>query len=235
MAEQIPHHSAYNYVYNNPIKFIDQQGLYGEVGEATKDHETAIAKFGKDRVGDVYFNKDKNEFAFQIYGEGKDKYEHNSDAGETKAFRPDASVYNNEQYNSYTNSQKSNSDKISELSDAFGTGMDLKEGMIAYAQKSGDLGKSGEKYLKFTKRAGKFFGYTSAIAAWNQFNDNRSTGNLIKALSNTGLSIARVNPILGVTIGFMDVLGLSDQLYNKLGNAIDNSISTPSSNNPKRP
>lgn len=85
-TENIPSHSAYNYVYNNPIKVIDQQGLYGEEGDATKDHETAIAKFGNDRVGDVYFNKDKNEFAFQIYGEGKDKYEHNTDAEKLKRF-----------------------------------------------------------------------------------------------------------------------------------------------------
>lgn len=222
MAEQMPHHSAYNYVYNNPIRFIDQQGLYGEEGEATKDQETAVAKFGKDRVGDVYFNKDKNEFAFQIYGEGKDKYEHNTDEGEARAFRPDASVYNNEQYSSYANSQKSNSDKIGELSDAFGAGMDLKEGMIAYAQKSGDLGKSGEKYLKLTKGAGKFFGVTSAIVASKEFMDNRTIGNGIKAGVNITLALARnINPFIGVGIGILDVTGASDAFYNKLGNSLD--------------
>jgi RHS repeat-associated protein len=110
LAEQMPNHSAYNYVYNNPIRFTDQYGLYGEEGEATKAQETAVAKYGKDRVGDVYFNKDKKEYAFQIYGEGKDKYEHNNNEG-TVAYRPDISVYDNKQYDNYLSTSNSDQNK----------------------------------------------------------------------------------------------------------------------------
>ncbi|MBK8735416.1 MAG: RHS repeat-associated core domain-containing protein [Saprospiraceae bacterium] len=222
MAEEIPNQSAYNYVYNNPIRFLDQHGLYGEEGEATKAQESAVDKYGKDRVGDVYFNKNKNEYAFQIFGEDIDKYEHNDNEG-VVAFKPDVSVYNNDQYYEYSDKtdRLMTINSVGGIADAFGAGSDLKEGLIEQTQKIGSLGKSGENYLKYTKIAGKLLGATSAITSSMEFYENPTTANAIKATMNIALAFARVNPLTGAVIGILDVTGATDALYNSIGNSVD--------------
>lgn len=115
-----------------------------------------------------------------------------------------------------------NSDVIDKIAGVNGVNMDVKEGLIEFAKKSGDIGKSGEKYLSFTKAAGKMMGVTGAVKSWMDYNKNPSTGAIVKAFANTGLVFLRVNPFVRVGLGILDLTGGSDWFYNQVGNGINN-------------
>jgi RHS repeat-associated protein len=115
-----------------------------------------------------------------------------------------------------------NTDIVDIVATAIGVNTDVKEGVIEFAKKSGDIGKAGEKYLSLTQAAGKMMGVTSAVLSWKDWNKNPSTGALVKAFANTGLVFLRVNPFVGVGLGILDLTGGSDWFYNQIGSSIDN-------------
>lgn len=84
------------------------------------------------------------------------------------------------------------------------------------------LGKGGAKYLNTFKIIGRATGIASAGLAINDAIQNPTTGNIIQAFATTGLALVRINPLVGIGIGIMDVTRASDYLYDQLGNAIDN-------------
>jgi RHS repeat-associated protein len=112
-------------------------------------------------------------------------------------------------------------DKIDKIAGGIGVNMNVKEGMIELAKKSGDIGRAGKTYLNITKALGKATGIVGAGTAWYDYYNKPTTGGLVKALSNTGLVFIRVNPFVGVGLGILDLTGGSDWFYNQVGNGID--------------
>ena len=84
------------------------------------------------------------------------------------------------------------------------------------------LGKGGASYLNTFKIIGRATGIASAGLAINDAIQNPTTGNIIQAFATTGLALVRINPLVGIGLGIMDVTGTSDYLYDQLGNSIDN-------------
>lgn len=101
--------------------------------------------------------------------------------------------------------------------------MNLKEGLIDLAKKiaNGNIGKSGENFLKSTKILGKATGWTGAYIAWIDYQNNPTTANRIKLGASIGLAALRINPFLSIGIGILDISGGTDWLYNQAGNYWD--------------
>ncbi len=69
LADKFPTQTSYINAYNNPIKYIDVDGLYGDEAEANRQRNLAIER-GKD-VGEVY--KSGDEWMFNVV-DGKNSY-----------------------------------------------------------------------------------------------------------------------------------------------------------------
>jgi len=62
--------SPYMYVRGNPIMLVDPNGMYDDKTKAQKAQEKAVKRYGDANVGNVYFDRDKEEYGFRISRSG---------------------------------------------------------------------------------------------------------------------------------------------------------------------
>ena len=93
MADKYPNISPYHYCRWNPVSRIDVHGLFDTEKRAQKAHEKAVNHFGENRVGEIFNrgSKEKPDYAFHVYGAGKDNKTHEAPTG-VWAYRPSATI-----------------------------------------------------------------------------------------------------------------------------------------------
>lgn len=82
------------------------------------------------------------------------------------------------------------------------------------------LGKGGAKYLSVVKGLGTALGVVGAVDAGIDFYNNPTPGNFLKLSVNTALLVGKVNPIVAVGVGLLDVTGATDYMYESVDNAL---------------
>lgn len=112
-------------------------------------------------------------------------------------------------------------DKIDKIATSVGLNLGVKEGLIEFTKKSGDIGRTGNNYLKATKFLDKITGGVSAYTAWVDYQNNPNTANKIKLATNIGLVALRINPFVSLGIGILDLSGGTDWMYNQAGDYWD--------------
>jgi hypothetical protein len=117
-----------------------------------------------------------------------------------------------------------NADKVDKGTGAFGISMSIQEGIIDMGKRYGDIGKQGNRVLSVTKALGMIAGIPGAVNAWYEFSIDKTSANFIKATANSVMVFGRVNPFVAAGVGIMDVTGVSDCIYNYVGNGIDNTF-----------
>jgi RHS repeat-associated protein len=224
LADFAAPYSSYHYAFNNPLTYNDPNGLWPE---DDGPGDSFLERLWDGINGDSHYrlipreNLEKNdERKAAVYRDYEDESELD-ERGNVDEMLDLADEQNNAQGNGGGNGGV-NTDVIDEASEAVAINMSVKEGLIELAKKSGDIGTAGERYLSFTKAAGKMMGVTSTVTSWMEYNKNPTTGSFIKAATNTGLLFLRVNPFVGVGLGILDLTGGSDWFYNQVGNGIDN-------------
>lgn len=89
---------------------------------------------------------------------------------------------------------------------------------------SGSIGKGLKAYGAYLDVLGRVAGVPGAIQAWSDYSVTGSTEHLLKASVSTIMVIGKVTPYVGLTIGILDVTGVSDKAYEYLGDLYNESF-----------
>lgn len=111
--------------------------------------------------------------------------------------------------------------QLENAANGIGINAGTKEVLFGYAGKTGELSSTTSKYLRYTKILGKVTGVYSAGSSVYDAYRNPTAGNILKATFNTGMLFVRVNPLVGLGIGILDATGVSNQVFNGIGNYIN--------------
>ncbi|GAA3968246.1 hypothetical protein GCM10022407_12960 [Hymenobacter antarcticus] len=87
--------------------------------------------------------------------------------------------------------------------------------------KASEGAKGFETVGKVIDKVGKATGIVSVIKSTYEAVQNPTTGNILKATLDITLVAAKVNPLIGVAAGFLDVSGAKDAMFRKLDQEID--------------
>jgi hypothetical protein len=71
---------------------------------------------------------------------------------------------------------------------------------------------------------GWYLGISSAALSWNDYRVENSTGNLLKAITNTILIVPRINPFVGVGLGVLELTGVTDKAFDLFGDEVDKQL-----------
>ena len=67
LADAAPHLTPYRYGFNNPILFIDPDGLYETEKQANKAKSKVEKDLGAHNVGSISYDEDRNEYGFKVF------------------------------------------------------------------------------------------------------------------------------------------------------------------------
>jgi hypothetical protein len=92
-------------------------------------------------------------------------------------------------------------------------------GTIDLVEKANDFGKAGDVLGKTLKSIGVVTAVYDAYGAISDAINKGGTGNYIKAGFKVGMAaleiFGRVNPVMGIALGILDMTGVTDEIFKK--------------------
>jgi len=102
-----------------------------------------------------------------------------------------------------------------------GISVEAKNALIEWAIKGGKAADV-EKYLAYSKMAGKFLGVTTVLIDYANLRENPTTANKIRFGVDIALLFA--GPEASAISGVLDISGASNSIYNYLGSKTDSGL-----------
>jgi len=105
LSDMYPSTSPFAYVENNPIMFVDPNGMYKDPAAGKADRDAAVNRYGESRVGPMRnlnegTDKDAN-YGFNVYKDGEDKHVHKTESGAEYGYIPQEIISDNKTLNLY--------------------------------------------------------------------------------------------------------------------------------------
>jgi len=199
--------SPYNYVMNSPLRFTDPTGMFIE--PPTKPGEIE---------GDVHFDDDTGA-SYEWDGEGGWHSDMQGIEELDEAYITNESPSAGESSSS-GETENSSSDIFNTTIGALGFSTGIKNELVGFASKSGELSSGAMKYLKYSQGLGHGMTATNVIMSHIVYDkSNKQWGDKAKlgvSYTATTLTLFGKTAPIGIGIGIVDFSGGFDGFYNHL-------------------